>query len=82
MGTHSGHVLPCRYANDLDMSAERGIIYFTDSQEIPVALNYGIKGAAPWYDTFRSFLFGLYSVSALGISPTAALHLFGCQLLL
>jgi len=51
------------YANDLDISKD-GTIYFTDSHDIPVLQNWGT--ARPWFDTFTSYLFGLYSGSKTG----------------
>lgn len=43
-----------------------GTIYFTDSQIIPVTPNYAAtpRGKLPFFDTFRSFMLGLYSVGA------------------
>ncbi len=50
-----------RYANALDITSDGSVVYFTDSQTIPVVPNFG-KAKQPWWDTFESFLLGVYSV--------------------
>ena len=49
------------YANDLDIDPVSGTVYFSDSHNITTALN-----AEGYYDTFQSFMMGLYAVSVLG----------------
>lgn len=51
-----GELTPIRYANDL-VIARDGSIYFTDSTEIPPAIN-----AAGFYDTMASFLLATFQV--------------------
>lgn len=55
--------LPLVYANDLDIATEGGdgsggVVYFTTSQEIPV----GLHPQLGFWDTFSSFMLGLFSV--------------------
>ena len=45
---------PIRYANDLVIASD-GTIYFTDSSDIPPAIN-----AAGFYDTMASFLLAAF----------------------
>ena len=47
---------PIRYANDLVIASD-GSIYFTDSCDIPAALN-----AAGFYDTMASFILAAFQV--------------------
>ena len=47
------------YANDIDMVS--GTVYFSDCHNITTALN-----AEGYYDTYQSFMMGLYAVSDLG----------------
>lgn len=53
---------PLVYVNDLDISHQDGTIYFTDSQSIPT----GPSPDGSFYDTFRSYLLGLYSGAFTG----------------
>ncbi|GFH18432.1 strictosidine synthase, partial [Haematococcus lacustris] len=65
---------PILYANTLDISPTTGVVYFSDSQMIPVTPNYGVPRARPWYDTLGSYLRGVYSVgpsSATACLPAA-----------
>jgi sugar lactone lactonase YvrE len=60
---------PIMYANDLDIDDDdsgnhQGMVYFTDSGNIPPALNHGHD--TPWYDTFRSFTLTYLQGSATG----------------
>lgn len=60
---------PIMYANDLDIDDDEdrnheGMVYFTDSGNIPPALNHGHD--KPWYDTFRSFTLTYLQGSATG----------------
>ncbi|KAJ9526807.1 hypothetical protein QJQ45_017455 [Haematococcus lacustris] len=57
---------PILYANTLDISPTTGVVYFSDSQMIPVTPNYGVPRARPWYDTLGSYLRGVYSGQATG----------------
>ncbi|GFH21669.1 protein arginine N-methyltransferase 1, partial [Haematococcus lacustris] len=56
---------PILYANTLDISPTTGVVYFSDSQMIPVTPNYGVPRARPWYDTLGSYLRGVYSVTII-----------------
>ncbi|GLC34854.1 hypothetical protein PLESTM_000247100 [Pleodorina starrii] len=54
---------PVNYVNAMDISKEDGTIYFSSSQDIPVGLS--LEKPA-FYDTFRSYLLGLYGGSISG----------------
>jgi len=53
---------PLHYANDLDVTSDRKVVYFSSSTRGPVALD----AALGYYDTLRSFLLNLYSADATG----------------
>ncbi len=52
------------YPNVPAITSEGDVIYFTDSQAIPVSPNWGQvpRRTKPWYDTFYSYVLGLLSV--------------------
>lgn len=55
--TKGSDLTPIQYANDLVIASD-GSIYFTDSCNIPAALN-----AAGFYDTMASFILAAFQVS-------------------
>lgn len=56
LGKTGGELKPIHYANDLAIASD-GTVYFTDSTEIPPAIN-----PAGFYDTMASFLLSAFQV--------------------
>ncbi|PNW76066.1 hypothetical protein CHLRE_12g549050v5 [Chlamydomonas reinhardtii] len=54
---------PLAYVNDLDIDHDTGVIYFTDSQSIPV---YPDRETGTFYDTFQSYLLGFIGGDVAG----------------
>ena len=59
--TTRGKHVPLSYANDLDIDEERSALYFTDSTNIPPALN-----RLGFYDTMKSYMLSALSGRATG----------------
>lgn len=59
--TTQGKHVPLSYANDLDIDEERSALYFTDSTNIPPALN-----RLGFYDTMKSYMLSALSGRATG----------------